>query len=102
MTLQNIDLAPTFIRAAGMDVPKSLHGRPLQPLFSKAGPKEWREEILYQYFDGGKPTKTGSLQHAQARRHPKPQVQADFILRIRCLGILRLKERPQRAYKLNR
>ena len=57
--VQNIDLAPTFIRAAGMDVPKSLHGRPLQPLFSKAGPKKWREEILYQYFDGGNQQKPG-------------------------------------------
>ena len=57
--VQNIDLAPTFLQAAGLDVPKALHGLALQPLFSESGPKEWREEVLYQYFDGGTLQKPG-------------------------------------------
>ena len=57
--VQNIDLAPTFLQAAGLDVPSTLHGLALQPLFSESGPKEWREEVLYQYFDGGTLQKPG-------------------------------------------
>ena len=57
--VQNIDLAPTFLQAADLDVPNALHGLALQPLFSESGPKEWREEVLYQYFDGGTLQKPG-------------------------------------------
>ena len=28
-------------------------------LFSESGPREWREEVLYQYFDGGTLQKPG-------------------------------------------
>ncbi len=57
--VQNIDLAPTFLQAAGLDASKALHGLALQPLFSESGPREWREEVLYQYFDGGTLQKPG-------------------------------------------
>ena len=39
--VQNIDLAPTFLQAAGLDVPCTLHGLALQPLFSESGPTAW-------------------------------------------------------------
>ena len=32
--VQNIDLAPTFLKASGLPVPDSIHGLALQPLFS--------------------------------------------------------------------
>ena len=57
--VQNIDLAPTFLKAAGLAVPENLHGLPLQPLFLKKSNRSWRKDILYQYFDGGTPEKRG-------------------------------------------
>ncbi len=57
--VQNIDLAPTFLKAAGLSVPENLHGLPLQPLFLKKSNQSWRKDILYQYFDGGTPQKRG-------------------------------------------
>ena len=57
--VQNIDLAPTFLKASGLPVPNSIHGLALQPLFSKEYNFPWRKDILYQYFDGGTPEKRG-------------------------------------------
>ena len=67
--------------------------------FSESGPKEWREEVLYQYFDGGTLQKPGSLQYAQARAS-EPQVQTHFLLRIRYLEFYDLL-RSQRVEQLN-
>jgi arylsulfatase A-like enzyme len=57
--VQNIDLAPTFLKACGLPVPNSVHGLALQPLFSNESKFPWRKDILYQYFDGGTPEKRG-------------------------------------------
>ncbi len=58
--VQNIDLAPTFLTAAGLGVPDEIHGRALQPLFADAIPADWRKDILYTYYDGGTPEARGS------------------------------------------
>lgn len=42
-----IDLTPTLMTAAGCELPKSLHGRPLQVLID-GGAKDWPEEIFAQ------------------------------------------------------
>ena len=57
--VQNIDLAPTFLKASGLAVPDTIHGLALQPLFSNESNFPWRKDILYQYFDGGTPGKRG-------------------------------------------
>ena len=57
--VQNIDLAPTLIRAAGLNVPETVHGLALQPVLSGKEPPSWRKDLLYQYFDGGTPENRG-------------------------------------------
>ena len=46
----NIDVAPTFLDLAGVEVPDSVQGRSWRTLF-KGGKKSWREEFLYEYFE---------------------------------------------------
>jgi len=58
--VQNIDLAPTLLTAAGVSVPDEVHGVPLQPVLDGTTPDNWREDILYQYFDGGTPAARGA------------------------------------------
>ena len=42
-----LDLVPTFLTAAGIDVPKELPGQVLQPLLNgKAAPSTWRKHIV--------------------------------------------------------
>lgn len=43
-----IDLPPTFLAAAGADVPAAMRGRPLQPLAADVPPAEWRSEVYIQ------------------------------------------------------
>ena len=57
--VQNIDLAPTFIKAAGLTPPETVHGIALQPILSNPSSRSWRKDILYQYFDGGTPENRG-------------------------------------------
>jgi N-acetylglucosamine-6-sulfatase len=51
--VQNIDFAPTFLEAAGLKPPADVHGRSLVPVLNGALPSNWRQEILYRYYDGG-------------------------------------------------
>jgi len=45
----NIDVAPTLLELAGIDVPKHVQGRSLVPLLAGQSP-EWRDCFLYTYF----------------------------------------------------
>ncbi len=47
-----IDLAPTFATWAGLAVPRSMDGRPLQPLLGPAPPPagSWRKAILFEHL----------------------------------------------------
>ena len=58
--VQNIDLAPTFLTAAGVGISEAVHGIPMQPVLGGEIPGDWRKDILYQYFDGGTPTHRGA------------------------------------------
>ena len=58
--VQNIDLGPTFLQAAGVDVPADVHGLALQPILGGDIPDNWRQDLLYQYFDGGIPSARGA------------------------------------------
>jgi len=45
----NIDLAPTLLELAGMQVPPTMQGRSLVPLLA-GQPGPWRRSFLYEYF----------------------------------------------------
>jgi arylsulfatase A-like enzyme len=50
---QNIDFAPTFLEAAGVEVPAEMHGTSLMPLLHGESPTDWRDAIYYEYFEEG-------------------------------------------------
>ncbi len=50
---QNIDFAPTFLDAAGIPIPKDMHGKSLLPLLKKNVPNDWRKSIYYHYYEEG-------------------------------------------------
>lgn len=45
----NLDLAPTILDWAQIDVPKHMDGRSMRPLFARKQP-DWRDAFLYEYF----------------------------------------------------
>mgnify|MGYP005853310249 CR=1 FL=1 len=49
--IQNIDYGPTFLDLAGAEIPPSMQGKSLVPLFKDSGqaPEDWRESIYYRY-----------------------------------------------------
>ncbi len=49
--IQNIDYAPTFLEAAGLEIPDDIQGRSLLPVFRNDGsaPADWRKGLYYFY-----------------------------------------------------
>ncbi|OYV05154.1 MAG: hypothetical protein CFE26_13080 [Verrucomicrobiales bacterium VVV1] len=45
----NVDLAPTFLAAAGIKAPKTMQGRDLAPLYVSEKDPEWRTEFFYEF-----------------------------------------------------
>jgi arylsulfatase A-like enzyme len=56
---QNIDFAPTLLKAAGIPIPGDIQGVPLQPVLGGTIPANWRKDVLYTYYDGGIPGAPG-------------------------------------------
>ncbi len=48
-----IDIPPTLLTAAGIDVPEAMGGRPLQQLASGKAPADWPEEAFLQISESG-------------------------------------------------
>ncbi|GAA5121954.1 sulfatase [Luteolibacter yonseiensis] len=46
----NIDIAPTLLDFAGVEIPKEIQGRSLRPLLEEKPPADWRKSFLYEYF----------------------------------------------------
>jgi arylsulfatase A-like enzyme len=49
--VQNLDLAQTFLEAAGVEAPEDMQGRSLAPLLRGTRPDGWRESIYYHYYE---------------------------------------------------
>ena len=47
--VQNIDIAPTILEAAGLNAPAHMQGASLLPLLSRGG-TDWRDRIFYEYY----------------------------------------------------
>ncbi len=48
--VQNLDLAPTFLEAAGVEVPANMQGRSMLPLM-RGESTDWRESVYYHYYE---------------------------------------------------
>lgn len=50
--VQNIDYAPTLLDVAGVEIPATMCGVPLSPLFAAGeAPENWRDDLYYHYWD---------------------------------------------------
>ncbi len=49
--VSNMDLAETFLEAAGQPIPDRMQGRSLQPIFQGATPADWRTAFYYHYYE---------------------------------------------------
>jgi len=47
----NLDMAPTLLDLAGVDIPDDLQGRSLRPLLAGAPAGDWRDAIYYRYYE---------------------------------------------------
>ncbi len=47
----NVDIAPTLLDFAGIRVPDTMQGRSLRPLLEGDPPEDWRQSILYSYYE---------------------------------------------------
>lgn len=45
----NVDLAPTFLAAAGIKAPETMQGRDLAPLYVSETEPAWRDEFFYEF-----------------------------------------------------
>ncbi|HAO89462.1 MAG TPA: acetylglucosamine-6-sulfatase [Gammaproteobacteria bacterium] len=47
--VQNIDIAPTILEAAGLQTPPHMQGMSMTPLFAR-NETDWRDRIFYEYY----------------------------------------------------
>ncbi len=48
---QNLDLAPTFLDIASVEVPADMQGLSLKPLMTGKAPSDWRKSLYYNYYE---------------------------------------------------
>ncbi len=51
--VQNIDFGPSFLDAAGAELPEEMQGRSFVPFLKGQTSAEWRNSIYYHYYDDG-------------------------------------------------
>ena len=47
----NLDMTPTLLDLAGIEIPPEMQGRSLRPLMTETPPIEWRDAIYYRYYE---------------------------------------------------
>ena len=47
----NLDFAPTFLAAAGVEIPKEIQGLNLAPVLKGQTPADWRKSFYYHYYE---------------------------------------------------
>lgn len=47
----DLDLAPTILELAGVEVPKEMQGQSLVPFLKGSEPPSWRKDWLYEYYE---------------------------------------------------
>ena len=55
--VQNIDIAPTLLEAAGVAAEQPMHGESLLPLLRGETPPTWRDALYYRYYESEGPHK---------------------------------------------
>ena len=50
--VQNLDIAPTLLDVAGVEIPEGMQGKSLRKLW-KENPENWRDAIYYHYYEKG-------------------------------------------------
>ncbi len=50
--VQNLDIAPTLLDVAGIEIPKEMQGKSMRPIWQNPESK-WRDEIYYHYYEKG-------------------------------------------------
>ena len=50
--VQNLDIAPTILGLAGVEIPDQIQGRSMVPILRGEEPDEWRDAVYYHYFEG--------------------------------------------------
>jgi arylsulfatase A-like enzyme len=46
-----LDLAPTFLSAAGVPIPADVHGKDMTPVLKGQTPADWRKSFYYHYYE---------------------------------------------------
>ena len=51
--VMNIDIAPTFLDLAGIDIPEDISGVSMKPILESGGkaPDDWRDAVYYHYYE---------------------------------------------------
>ncbi|MGH9437304.1 MAG: sulfatase family protein, partial [Terriglobia bacterium] len=47
----DLDLAPTVLNLAGVEIPKEMQGKSLVPFLNGSEPQSWRKDWLYEYYE---------------------------------------------------
>jgi arylsulfatase A-like enzyme len=49
--VMNLDIAPTFLDLAGIEIPRDIQGRSMKPLLQGKKVKDWRKQLYYHYYE---------------------------------------------------
>jgi arylsulfatase A-like enzyme len=49
--VSNVDVAPTFLQAAGVSVPKEMQGQSMVPVLKGKEPRDWRKSFYYHFYE---------------------------------------------------
>ncbi len=92
--VSTIDLAETFLEAAGQPIPPDMQGRSLVPLLKGKSPEDWRKSFYYEYFEYPEPHHVRPHYGVVTDRYKLVHFQASDL---ESLGAFRPGNRPART-----